>query len=165
MRLSPHRLPHTTPKPMCDKPSFWMTSNDHFQNKFHLFINQKLFGWYITMIILYSKPCAFLWVADFWCHIADSTNLDTFTAFHRWGLCLTIIDESFTRLANTRHIFSLPFYSIVRLNWTLSHLPSPPNKTPNVVLIYQPCTHTHLMQCPHAYAMQYVIACYIMSHA
>ena len=41
---SPHRLAHTTPKPMCEKPSFWMTSNDHFQNKFHLFINQKIFG-------------------------------------------------------------------------------------------------------------------------
>ena len=44
IRPSPHRLPHTTPQPMCDKPSFWMTFNDHFQNKFHLFINQKLFG-------------------------------------------------------------------------------------------------------------------------
>ena len=39
MRRSPHRLPHTTPKPMFAKPSFRMTSNDHFQNKFHLFIN------------------------------------------------------------------------------------------------------------------------------
>ena len=55
-RPSPHRLPHTMLKPMCEKPSFWMTSNDHFQNKFHLFINQELFGWCLTMIILYSKP-------------------------------------------------------------------------------------------------------------
>ena len=43
MCSSPHRLPHTTPQPMCDRPSFWMTSNDHFQNKFHLFINPKAF--------------------------------------------------------------------------------------------------------------------------
>ena len=83
------------------------------------------------MIILYSKPCAFLWVANFWCHTISFTNLDTFIAFHRWGLCLTIIGGSFTQggdlslLANTRHIFSLPFYSTVRLCWTLSHLTEP----------------------------------------
>ena len=33
MRPSPHRLPHTTPKPMCDKLSFWMTSNDKFSKQ------------------------------------------------------------------------------------------------------------------------------------
>ena len=55
MHPSPHRVPHTTPKPMCDKLSFWMTSNDRFQNNFHSFINQKIFGCYIPMIILLSK--------------------------------------------------------------------------------------------------------------
>ena len=35
----------------------------------------------------------------------------------------------------------------MRLCWTLSHLPSPPNQTPNAVSIYQPCTHTHEMRC------------------
>ena len=49
------------------------------------------------MIILYSKPCTFLWVADFWCPTAGSANLDTFTVFHRWELCLTIICGFFTR--------------------------------------------------------------------
>ena len=97
MRSSPHRLPHITPKPVCDKPSFQMTSNDHFQYKFYLFINQKIFGCYIIMIILFSKPCAFLWVAAFWCPTAGFANPDTFTAFHRWGLCLTIVDGLFTR--------------------------------------------------------------------
>ena len=97
MRPSPHQLPHTTPKPMCDKSSFQMTSNDYFQNKFYLFINQKIFGLYITMIILYSKSCAFLWVADFWCLTAGFVNPNTFTAFHRWGLCQTIIGGLFTR--------------------------------------------------------------------
>ena len=52
---------------------------------------------HITMIISFSKPCAFLWVADFWCPTVGSTNQDTFTAFHRWGLCLTIIGGFFTR--------------------------------------------------------------------
>ena len=49
------------------------------------------------MIILYSKPCAFLRVAKFWCHTVSFANLDTFTAFHYWRLCLTLISGSFTR--------------------------------------------------------------------
>ena len=89
------------------------------------------------MIILYSKSIfyiqyhAFVWVADFWCHIAGSANLDTFTAYHRWGLCLAIIRGSFTRgeiypnLLGTRHIFYLSFQSTVQLCWTLSHLTEP----------------------------------------
>ena len=47
--------------------------------------------------ILGSKSCAFVRVVDFWCLTAGSSNLDTFTAFHRWGLCLTIIGGLFTR--------------------------------------------------------------------
>ena len=46
-------------------------------------------------------------------------------------LCLTTTNESFTRggclslLAITRHKFSLPHYSILRLCWTSSHLTKP----------------------------------------
>ena len=50
--------------------------------------------------------------------------------------------EDLSLLANTRHIYSLPFYSTVRLCWTLSHLPSPPNQTPNTVSIL-PTMHLH----------------------
>ena len=39
------------------------------------------------------------------------------------------------------------FHATVQLCWTLSHLPSLPNQTPNVVSIYQPCTYTHEMRC------------------
>ena len=39
------------------------------------------------------------------------------------------------------------FHATVRLYWTLSHLPSPSNQTPNAVSIYQLCTHTHEMRC------------------
>ena len=42
----------------------------------------------------------------------------------------------------------------MRLCWTLSHLPCTPNQTPNLVLIYQPCTHTRLTRCPRAYVMK-----------
>ena len=50
--------------------------------------------------------------------------------------------EDLFLLANTRRIFSLPFYLTVRLCWTLSHLPSPPNQTPYTVLIL-PTMHSH----------------------
>ena len=39
---------------------------------------------------------------------------------HNWRVFRPRGDLSL--LDNTRHIFSLPFYSIVRLRWTLSHL-------------------------------------------
>ena len=80
------------------------------------------------MIILNSKPSAFLWVANFCCHTTGFENLDIFTTFHHRGLCLTIIGGSFTRggnvslLANTRNILSLPIYSTMRFYRTLSHL-------------------------------------------
>ena len=51
-------------------------------------------------------------------------------------------------LNDTQHIFSLPFESTVRLCWTLSYLTEPTQSTPKAVLIYQRCTHTHLMPCP-----------------
>ena len=40
------------------------------------------------------------------------------------------------------------FHATVRLCWTLSNLPNPPNQTPNAVSIYQPCTHTQLNAMP-----------------
>ena len=41
---------------------------------------------------------------------------------------------------------------------------SPPNQTPNAVLIYQPCTHTHLMRCPLADAMQLCHCVFVPCH-
>ena len=97
MRQSPHRLPHTTPKPMCEKPSLWMTSNDHFQNKFHLFINQSFLDDTSQLSFYIQNPCTFLWVADFWCLNTGSSNPNTFMAFHHKGLYLTIIGRFFTQ--------------------------------------------------------------------
>ena len=51
--------------------------------------------------------------------------------------------EDLSLLANTRHIFSLPFYSTVRLYWTLSYLLSPHNQTLNTMSIL-PTMHSHL---------------------
>ena len=44
-----------------------------------------------------QNPCTIMWVSDFWCRTVISRNPDTFTAFHRWGLRLTIIGRSFTQ--------------------------------------------------------------------
>ena len=98
------------------------------------------------MIILYSKPCAFLWVADFWCHTSGSANLDTFMAFHCWGLCLTIIGGSFTRgdlslLANTQNIlFTILFNCVTLLDVVPFTKPTKSNTKRNVDLLTM---HSH----------------------
>ena len=128
-----------------------MTSNDHFQNQFHLFMNQNIFKLYITMIILYSKSMCFFMGSGFLVshrglckpkHFYDLSSLGTMSdhdwqVFHPRGIYpfLLMLDTYFS------------FHATVRLCWTLSHLLSPPNQTPNVVSIYQPCTHTHEMRC------------------
>ena len=131
MRWSPHRLPHTTLKPLCDKPSFWMTSNYHFQNKFHLFINQNLF-WMIHHNDHFIFKTMRLFVgSEFYVshrrlcnprHFYGLSPLATMSD-HNWPVFHSRGDLSF--LADTRHIFSLPFSSIVQLYWTLSHLTKP----------------------------------------
>ena len=88
----------------------------------------------------------------FWCLTVGSTNPDTFTAFHLWGLCLAIIGGFFTR-EGIYPFLLIPgtyflFHATVRLCWTLSHLPSLPNKTPKAMSIYQPCTHIQLNVMP-----------------
>ena len=115
MRPSPHRLPHTTPKPIFEKASFWMTSNDHFQNKFHLFINQNPFGLYITMIILYLKFIS-LFVGSVFLvshrrlrkprHFYGLSPLRTMSS-HNWRVFHP--RGGSIHHADTRHIFSLPF--------------------------------------------------------
>ena len=103
------------------------------------------------MIILYSKSMRLFMGSEFFVSHTGSTNSDTFTAFHRWGLCLTIIYRFFTRWGIYSFLLIpstyFPFHATVQLCWTLSHLPSSPNQTPNAVSIYQPCTHTHEMRC------------------
>ena len=149
---------------MCEQPSFSMTSNDHFFDSLHV------------IFIISFTILRLLWVVDIWCHTMGFTNPDTFTAFHRWGLCLTIIDESFTlggiypNLLIPSAYCLLPFSYPMQLIWMLSLKSSPPNLTPNVVLINNrvptthhripkqcrslPCSHTHVMRCSSAYAMQ-----------
>ena len=131
MCLSPHRLPHTTPKPMCDKPSFWMISNDHLKKNFHLFKNQKLFGWYITMTIFHLKSMHLYVGIRFLVshrelqkpkHFYNLSPLRTMSN-HNWQVFHLRGDLSF--LTDTQHIFSLPFYPTMRICWTLSYLTKP----------------------------------------
>ena len=162
---------HTMPKPMHDKiHHFWITSNDHFTKQIHLFSNQKLFECYTLMIICIQNSCVFFMGSEF---LVSQHRLHTPRYFYGLSplqLSLTIINGSFTRegvypcllLPDTSFLYHIiqPCDSV-----GLRHTsPSPPNQTPNVVLIFQPCTHTHSMRCPHAYEMQCAIACYIMPH-
>ena len=100
---------------------------------------------------IFKIHASFLWVVDFWCLTAGFANLNTFTEFHHWRLCLTIIGR-FLIQGGIYPFLLIPktyfmFHAIVRLCWTLSHLLSSPNQTPNAVSIYQPCTHTYEMRC------------------
>ena len=57
---------HTMPKPVPDKiHHFWISSNDYFTKQVHLFLNQKLFGCYISMIIYIQNHMSFFSVANF----------------------------------------------------------------------------------------------------
>ena len=64
-------------------------NNYHFSNDIKLSFSFNSYSFYL-------QSRALLWVVEFWCRTVGSTNPDTFTIFHRWGLCLTIIDGSFT---------------------------------------------------------------------
>ena len=118
---SPNRLPHTMPQPMCDKTLFWMTSNDHFQNKISIVCKPKSF-WMINhndhfilnvhfmfkilrlcmgSIFLVShhglrKPRHFYGLPPF-----GTMSNHNWRAFH--------LREDLSLLIDTRHIFSLPF--------------------------------------------------------
>ena len=72
-------------------------------------------------------------------HFYNLSLLETMSD-HNWQVFHPRGDLSL--LTDTQHIFSFSIQSTVRLCWTLSHLSSPPNQTPNAVSIYQPCTHT-----------------------
>ena len=114
---------------------------------------------------------------------------DTFENFHRW---IHKSDQEY-RVFHPRgylSLLSIPNTCIFHFLFILCNcethfgrcpiLPSPPSntkhmsiyhvlttchRTPNIASIYQPCTLTRLMRCPHAYAIKDAIACYIMSHA
>ena len=93
------------------------------------------------MIILFSKSMRLYVVSGF---LVSHRGLRKPRQFYGLSPLGTMFDhnwrafhlrEDLSFLANTRHIFSVPFYSILRLCWTLSHLLSPPNQTPNTMLI------------------------------
>ena len=132
----------------------------------------------------------FLWIANFRCLTIGFARLPTLSLTFITGyICLTKNTRFFTRggiyhslLYPTSVFFiSFFFYATVRLilevvpfyrahhqtpnTMSIYHVLTTYHRTPNTVSIYKPCTHTHLMRCPHAYAMQDVIAFYIMSHA
>ena len=123
---SPYRIHHTMPKPMRDKMLFWMASNDHFQNKFHLFINQKYF-WMIHLNDHFIFKTMYQFVGSEF--LVSHVRLHKPRNFYSLSPLDTMSDHNcrvfyprgdLSLLTNARHIFSLPFYSIVRLCWTLS---------------------------------------------
>ena len=164
--------------------------NDHFsKTKAICFINQNPLD-KLQYSFVFTKSHVFLWVANFQGLTAGFTRLSTLlrTFIPRY-ICLTKITGFFTRggiypsllypthkffisfffCATVRHVLNVvPLYQVHHQTpntMSIYHVLTTYHRTPNTLWIYQPCTHTHLMRCPRAYAMQDVIACYIMSHA
>ena len=111
-----------------------------------------------------------MWVANFWCFTAGSSNPNTFTAFHHWELCLTIIGEFFTRwgiypfllIPDTYFFyhFNQPCDSVGHCPFYRAHLI---NTKRNVDLLTM---HSHLTQCDAPIHIQCkiplcVISCYM----
>ena len=148
-----------------------MTSNNNFQNNFHLFINQNHFRCYISMIILLSKSMCLCVGNGFFMshhrlrkpkHFYDLSPLGTMSD-HNWRAFH--LREDLSLLANTWHIFS--FTLLINHATVLDVVPfnrAYPIKHQTQCRFTKTCTHTHLMRCPRAYTMQDAIACYIMSH-
>ena len=115
MRPSPHRLPHTTPQPMCDTRSVWMTSNDHFQKKY-LFVYKPKAFWMLHHNNHFIFKIMRLYVGNGF--LLSPRGLHNPKHFYGLSPLGTISDhiwrafhprEDLSLLANTRHIFSLPF--------------------------------------------------------
>ena len=90
---------HTMRMPMCDKiHHLWITYNDHFTKQIHLFLNQKLFGCYTSMIIyIYINHVSFAGSEFSVSHRRLRMPSNTFTGFHRWRSFLTTTNGSFTQ--------------------------------------------------------------------
>ena len=169
---SPHQLLPHNETPMYDKTHhLWITSNDHFTKQFHLFSNQKLFGYFTSMIIYIQNHVSFFGSEFSGSHCRLRTSFYTFTGFHRWTHMYNQIYRGFhwrgylSLFAITRHIFS---FSCVQPCDSVGRCPtilSPPNQTLNVVLIITMHSHPYHAMFLSINAMRCAIVCYIMPHA
>ena len=95
---------------------------------------------------LYSKPCLFLLVANFWGLTIGFARLLTLSRVFIVGhICITKNIGAFTRGGIypylTQHIFSFYCIQPCDLVGRCPNVPSPPNQTPNAVLIIT--MHSH----------------------
>ena len=137
---------------------FWMLHlNDHLYTKLMcLFVDSEFSG----------------------SHYKFRTSFNTFTAFHLLELCLATINGSFTRVG-VHPCLLLPeksfLYHIIQLCDSVKlhpTSPSPPNQTPNAMLIFFnhaltpiQCNVPMHMQCDAPlHVISCPIACYIMPH-
>ena len=147
--------------------------NDHFsKTKAFFFINQNPLD-KLQYSVVFTKSRVFLWVENFRGLIVGFIRLSTLSrTFIAGYICPTKNTMFFTRggiypsLLYITHVFFISFFSYATMRLILDVVPfyRAHHRTPNIVSIYHPCTYTHLMRRPRAYAMQDAIACYIMSH-
>ena len=92
---------------------------------------------------LYSKPCVFLWVANFQGLAAGFISLPAFSqAFTVGHICITKNNEAFTQGGVYPYLLISDTY--FHANRRCPSVPSQPNQTPNTVLIIT--IHSHPFQ-------------------
>ena len=144
--------------------------NDHFsKTKAFCFISQNPLG-KLRYSLVFIKSRVFLWVANFRGLTAGVARLPTLSqTFIAGYTCPTKNTGFFTRggiypfLLYPTHVFfiSFFFYATVRLILYVVPFTEPTQSNTKHSVDFQLCTHTHLMRCPRAYAMQDVIACHV----
>ena len=136
---------------ICFKPkTFWMIHlNDHFIFKIMcLFVGSE----FLVLHHRLRKPRHFYGLSS----LGILSN-------HNWQIFHPRGDLSL--LANTRHIFSLPFDSTVRLYWTLSHL-TKPTQSNTKCNVDSSTMHSHPFNAmPPCICNALCYCMYIMSHA
>ena len=107
---------------------------------------------------------------DFWCLTASSANPDTFKAFHRWGLCLTIISGFFTRGGIHPFLLIPDTYFLYHFNQQCDFVGRCPIYRAHPINIERcvdlPTMHSHPTQCDALVHIQckmplHVISCYM----
>ena len=116
---------------MHDKPSFWITSNDHFTKQISFVYKQNSFQMiHLNDHFTFKTMCLFVG-SEFLVSHHRLCKLKHFYGLLPLG---TMSDHNWrvfhpraflSLLVDTRHIFYFLLYSIVRLCWMLSHLTEP----------------------------------------
>ena len=156
----------------CDKTHhLWITSNDHFTTKFICFQTKSFLNVTPQLSFILKTMCFFVSSEFSGSHRRLRMPSYTFMDFHHWTHTYNKKYKGFHPrgylflLTITRHIFSFSCIQPCNPVERYPTVPSPPNQTPNTVLIITMHSHPCHAMFPCINAMRWAIACYIIPHA